>query len=154
MWVIFEGLDKTGKTTLEWEFLKATNFKHVVVDRGPMGYMTFDKLFGRDTKLGNQEFIRQARKAMKPGGNTFVVYCYTDENVVNERLKKHGEKLLQEVEPYKGRSYAKVQKLYATNVARYYKHERTLMLDTTNKSIDECIHLIKEKIEEGMKSEL
>ena len=146
MWVIFEGLDKTGKTTLEWEFLKATNFKHVVVDRGPMGYMTFDKLFDRDTKLGNQEFIRQARKAMKPGGNTFVVYCYTDENVVNERLKKHGEKLLQEVEPYKGRSYAKVQKLYATNVARYYKPERTLMLDTTNKSIDECIHLIKEKI--------
>jgi len=154
MWVIFEGLDKTGKTTLEWEFLKATNFKHVVVDRGPMGYMTLDKLFGRDTKLGNQEFIHQARKAMKPGGNTFVVYCYTDENVVNERLKKHGEKLLQEVEPYKGRSYAKVQKLYATNVARYYKPERTLMLDTTNKSIDECIHLIKEKIEEGMKSEL
>lgn len=154
MWVIFEGLDKTGKTTLEWEFLKATNFKHVVVDRGPMGYMTFDKLFGRDTKLGNQEFIRQARKAMKPGGNTFVVYCYTDENVVNERLKKHGEKLLQEVEPYKGRSYAKVQKLYATNVARYYKPERTLMLDTTNKSIDECIRLIKEKIEEEMKGEL
>lgn len=154
MWVIFEGLDKTGKTTLEWEFLKATNFKHVVVDRGPMGYMTFDKLFGRDTKLGNQEFIRQARKAMKSGGNTFVVYCYADENVVNERLKKHGEKLLKEVEPYKGRSYAKVQKLYATNVVRYYKPERTLMLDTTNKSIDECIRLIKEKIEEGMKSEL
>lgn len=154
MWVIFEGLDKTGKTTLEWEFLKATNFKHVVVDRGPIGYMTFDKLFDRDTKLGNQEFISQTRKVMKPSGNTFVVYCYADENVVNERLKKHGEKILQEVEPYKGRSYEKVQKLYETNVAKYYKTERTLMLDTTNKTIDECIHLIKEKIEEVQKGEL
>ena len=154
MWVIFEGLDKTGKTALEWEFLKATNFKHVVVDRGPMGYMTFDKLFGRDTKLGNQEFIRQARKAMKPGGNTFVVYCYTDEATANKRAIACCEKPISEVEPYKGREYSKVQKLYATNVARYYKPERTLMLDTTNKSIDECIHLIKEKIEEGMKSEL
>ena len=47
MWVIFEGLDKAGKTTLEWEFLKATNFKHVVIDRGPVGYMTFDKILGR-----------------------------------------------------------------------------------------------------------
>ena len=154
MWVIFEGLDKTGKTTLEWEFLRATNFKHVVVDRGPIGYMTFDKLFDRDTKLGNQEFINQARKAIKPSGNTFIVYCYANENVVNERLKKHGEKILQEVEPYKGSSYEKVQKLYETNIAKYYKTERVLMLDTTNKTIDECIHLIKEKIKEVQKGEL
>lgn len=74
MWVIFEGLDKAGKTTLEWEFLKATNFKHVVIDRGPVGYMTFDKILGRETKLGNQEFIYQARKIMK-SGDFMVVYC-------------------------------------------------------------------------------
>lgn len=154
MWVIFEGLDKTGKTTLEWEFLKATNFKHVVVDRGPMGYMTFDKLFGRDTKLGNQEFIQQARKVMKQSGNTMVVYCYANEDVVNKRLNDHGEKLLHEVEPYKGRPYNKVQKLYAVNVSRYYKPEKTLMLDTSDKTIEECIQLIKEKMEEVLKGEL
>ena len=47
MWVIFEGLDKAGKGTLEWGLLKATNFKHIVIDRGPVGYMVFDKLFNR-----------------------------------------------------------------------------------------------------------
>ena len=57
MFVIFEGLDKTGKTTLEWELLKATNFKHIVIDRGPVGYMTFDRLFGRSTNLGTGIFF-------------------------------------------------------------------------------------------------
>ena len=33
MWVIIEGLDKAGKTTQEWEFLKATKFKNDVIDR-------------------------------------------------------------------------------------------------------------------------
>lgn len=154
MWVIFEGLDKTGKTRLEWEFLKATNFKHVVVDRGPMGYMTFDKLFGRDTKLGNQEFIQQARKAMKSSGNTMVVYCYANEDVVNKRAIECREKPISEVEPYKGREYSKIQKLYVTNVSRYYKPEKTLQLDTTSKSIDECVELIIEKLKEVQKGEL
>ena len=50
MWVIFEGLDKVGKTTLEWDLHRATNFKHVVIDRGPVGYMVFDKIFDRETE--------------------------------------------------------------------------------------------------------
>ena len=79
-----------GKTTLEWEFLKATNFKHVVIDRGPMGYMTFDKLFDRETKLGNQEFIHQARKIMK-SKDFMVVYCFASEDVAARRLKEHNE---------------------------------------------------------------
>ena len=154
MWVIFEGLDKTGKTTLEWEFLKATNFKHVIIGRGPAGYLTFDELFGRSTKLGKQEFIHQARKCMKGKAEFMVVYCYTDEKTANSRAVASGEKPISEVEPYKGRDYKKVQKLYATNVTRYYKPERTLMLDTTNKSVGECVQLIKDKMEEVMKGEL
>lgn len=145
MWVIFEGLDKAGKTTLEWEFLKATNFKHVVIDRGPVGYMTFDKVLGRETKLGNQEFIHQARKIMK-SGDFMVVYCTVDEATAEERLMLHGETC-----PY---DYAKAQKLYRDNVRRYYKPEKTLELDTTNKSIGECVELIVEKLKEVQQSEL
>lgn len=149
MWVIFEGLDKVGKTTLEWEFMKATNFKHVVIDRGPMGYMTFDKLLDRETKLGNQQFIHQARKIMKPHSEFMVVYCYANEDVVNARLKEHNETQLE-----CNCSYAKMQKLYRDNVHRFYKREKTLELDTSNKSIDECVKLIIEKLEEVQKGEL
>ena len=139
MWVIFEGLDKAGKTTLEWEFLKATNFKHMVIDRGPIGYMTFDKLFNRETKLGNQDFIHQARKISK-NQDFMIVYCHASEDVVAKRLKEHNEEC-----PY---NYGKAQKLYRNNVRRFYRPEKTLELDTTNRSIDECVELIVQKLKE------
>lgn len=139
MWIIFEGLDKAGKTTLEWEFLKATNFKHIVIDRGPVGYMVFDKIFGRTTPNGDNEFIHQARKCMK-GKDYLVVYCCCDKSAADARLKEHNETC-----PY---DYAKAQKSYLTNVMRYYSEDKTLLLDTTNKSIDECVKLICEKLAE------
>ncbi len=145
MWVIFEGLDKAGKTTLEWEFLKATNFKHVVIDRGPVGYMTFDVLFDRETNCGKQEFIHQARKSMK-SNEYMVVYVYCDSKVAEKRLSDHGEAC-----PY---NYNKAQKLLRDNVRRFYKPNKTLQLDTSTKTIDECVKLIVEKLSEVQKGEL
>lgn len=144
MWVIFEGLDKAGKTTLEREFLKATDFKHMVIDRGPVGYKTFDKIFNRTTKLGDQDFVHQARKIMK-SKDFMVVYCFADSAVVTKRLKKHGEKC-----PY---DYNKAQTLLRNNVRRYYRREKTLELDTSNRTIDECVKDIIDKMREVMKSE-
>lgn len=139
MWVIFEGLDKAGKTTLEWEFLKRTNFKHMVIDRGPVGYMTFDKLFGRETKLGNHDFVHQARKIMK-NQDFMVVYCFAPENIAAERLKEHNEKC-----PY---DYGKAQKLLRDNIKRYYRKEKVLNLDTSKLTIDECVGLIVGKLKD------
>lgn len=145
MWVIFEGLDKAGKTTLEWEFLKATNFKHMVIDRGPVGYMTFDKLFDRETKLGNQDFIHQARKIMK-GKDFMVVYCFAPNEVAMERLSRCNEEC-----PY---DYGKAQKLLRNNIRRFYKPEKTLELNTGYMTIYECVKAIIKKLEEVQKSEL
>lgn len=145
MWVIFEGLDKAGKTTLEWEFLKATNFKHMVIDRGPMGYMTFDKLFDRETKLGNQDFIKQARRIMKTR-DFMVVYCYAQPDVAAARLKDHNEDC-----PY---DYVKAQKMLRDNIHRFYRREKTLELDTSNRTIDECVKMIIKKLEEVQRGEL
>ena len=145
MWLIFEGLDKAGKTTLEWEFLKATNFKHMVIDRGPIGYMTFDRLFNRETKLGNQDFIHQARKIMK-NQDFMVVYCFASKEVVDKRFKEHNENV-----PY---DYCKAQKLLRDNICRFYRPEKILELDTGNNSIQECVQMIIEKLKEVQKGEL
>lgn len=145
MWVIFEGLDKVGKTTLEWEFLKATNFKHMVIDRGPIGYKLFDKLFERDTKLGNQDFIHQARKTCK-NKDFMIVYCTCDAATALGRIKAHNEEC-----PY---DYAKAQKMYKDDVRRYYRPDNLVVVDTTNASIEDCVKLIVEKLEEVQRGEL
>ena len=145
MFVVFEGLDKAGKGTLEWEFLKATNFKHMVIDRGPMGYMTFDKLFGRSTKLGDRDFIHYARKITK-SNDYMIVYCTVDKNVAEERLKAHNETC-----PY---DYDEAQKLYRKNIRRFYNMSKVLELNTTNRSVKECVELIVEKLKGVQQSEL
>lgn len=139
MFVIFEGLDKAGKTTLEWEFLKATNFKHMVIDRGPVGYLTFDKIFGRSTKLGDENFIHYARKITK-SNDFIVVYCTVDKNVAEERLKAHNETC-----PY---DYEKAQKLYRDNVHRYYKDDKVIEIDTTFLTVERCVEVIIQKLQE------
>lgn len=145
MFVVFEGLDKAGKTTLEWEFLKATNFKHMVVDRGPMGYMTFDKIFGRSTKLGDRDFIHFARKITK-SDDYMIVYCKVSKEVAEARLKAHSETC-----PY---DYKDAQKLYDYNVRRYYKPDRVVEIDTTFLPVERCVELIVEKLREVQRSEL
>ena len=145
MWIIFEGLDKVGKTTLEWELLKATNFKHIVIDRGPVGYLVFDKIFERETKLGNQEFIHQARKIMK-SKDFMIVYCTANKDIVDARLKEHNESC-----PY---DYEKAQKLYKNNIYRFYRDNKVIEIDTTSLSIEKCIEIIIEKLEEIQKDEL
>lgn len=139
MWVIFEGLDKAGKGTLEWGLLKATNYKHIVIDRGPVGYMVFDKLFNRETQLGNQVFIKQARKVNK-SKDFVVVYCYASEDVVAKRLKEHNEEC-----PY---NYSKAQKLLRDNIKRYYSQDKVIEIDTSNITPDECVELIVKKLKE------
>ena len=146
MWVIFEGLDKSGKGTLEWGLHKATNFKHIVIDRGPVGYLTFDKIFNRDTKDRDEYFIKQSEKAMTLN-NFFVVYCTVNKNTAITRIESNNE-----ICPY---DYEKAQEIYRDNIYKYYKDEKVLEIDTTFLSIERCIEIIVQKIkewEEGLES--
>lgn len=139
MWVIFEGLDKAGKTTLEWEFLKATNFKHVVIDRGPAGYAVFDALFNRETNEGYEQYVRNV-KDMKDSGNFLVVYCKVPYFVAKQRLREHNETC-----PY---DYILAQEMYDKSIERLYKgHGIKVITVDTIKTIKECVDLIKGALE-------
>ena len=135
MWVIFEGLDKAGKTTLEWEFLKATNFKHVVIDRGPIGYKVFDELLGRSTSEGDAEFIKMAKQA-KDSDDCMIVYCHCGYETAKKRLIEHNHEEL----PY---NYHKAQILLSNNIKMHYADK---VVDVnTDKPLNECIaKMVKE----------
>ena len=146
MWVIFEGLDKAGKTTLEWEFLKATNFKHIVIDRGPAGYVTFDYLFKRfDDENENQ--IAACISDMINSNNFLVVYCKAPVHVAMKRLEEHNETC-----PY---DYELAQALYDRSIGVLYQDRKisVVTIDTMN-SIEDCVKMIIEKLEEVQKREL
>ena len=134
MWIIFEGLDKAGKTTLEWEFLKVTNFKHIIIDRGPAGYLVFDTLFKRRTEAGNKQYAKNIA-LMKASDDFVVVYCKAAIDVAMQRLKEHNETC-----PY---DYNEAQGLYDFAIEKMYKEKgiKVIEVDTT-KSIEECIELI------------
>lgn len=137
MFVIFEGLDKAGKGTLEWEFLKATNFKHIVIDRGPAGYIVFDYIFDRQTDEGDLEFIRSARVAMDTD-SFMVVYCRVSSAVALKRIEEHNETC-----PY---NYNKAQDMYDWCIGTIYDKEKVVTIDTSM-PIEECVRKIIEKLE-------
>ena len=51
MIIIFDGMDKVGKTTLIHALDKATNYEHIIIDRGPNSYLVYDKLYKRPYEL-------------------------------------------------------------------------------------------------------
>lgn len=134
MWVIFEGLDKSGKGTLEKEVLKATNYKHIIIDRGPAGYTAFDILFGRVTTESRSEFARNIAD-MTRSKNFVVVYCKVPADVAMKRIEEHGETC-----PY---DYKFAQEIYDEGIKMLYKERgiKVIEIDTT-KSIEECVNLI------------
>lgn len=148
MFILFEGLDKSGKTTLEWELLKATNFKYVVIDRGPAGYLTFDTIFDR---FDSEDIARAVNyvndiSTIKDSKNFFIVYCKVSEKIAMERLKAHNEEC-----PY---DYKEAQCLYDKNIKNLYQDYGIAVLELdTSESIDVCIKTIMQKIEEALKSE-
>jgi len=135
VWVIFEGLDKAGKGTLEREFLKATNFKHIVIDRGPAGYATFDSIFDRVTREGIEQYAKNVNSMVQSEGDFVVIYCKVPTDVAMKRLKEHNESC-----PY---DYEFAQERYNEAIEMLYDDFgiKVITIDTT-KSIEECVNLI------------
>ena len=138
MFVVFEGLDKSGKGTLEREFLKATNYKHVVIDRGPAGYMAFDCLFGRQSHTGNFQFLADAALLMD-SGRFMVVYCVAPEDVALQRIAEHNETC-----PY---DYGYAQKIYDMHIDALYNKGKVVVVNTAL-PIEQCVDMILQKFRE------
>lgn len=127
--VIFEGMDKTGKTTLKEEFNKRTNFIHYVVDRGPISNIAYNNLFNREKELN--DFFEKLCDSIK-NVNHLIVYCYANENDIKERLKKHNEELPENTTIYE------TQELFFNEIKN--RQLNFIAINTSFSTIDECLY--------------
>lgn len=128
--IIFEGVDKSGKTTLINAFNKATNFKYVVLDRLTTSSKVYNDLFKRD----NREYYESFENAIKKNFNVFVILCECNNEIIERRLIDNNEKLPKELI-----EISKVKESFYNEV--YESFERYTIINTEN-DINECLRLI------------
>lgn len=86
--IIFDGVDKVGKTTLKTMFDKHMDFFHWTIDRGPLSHMVYNISYRRN---GQNLFIGNVTKVCR---NAILIYVKADEETVKERILRAGEKLV------------------------------------------------------------
>ena len=135
--IIFEALDKTGKATIRDRFNKKTNFGYVVLDRLTTSSKIYNEFFGRD-RLG---YYKTIEDAMIKAFNVLVVLCECDTEIILERLRNANEEL-----PEQLRNVDEVKKAFREEVERSFINY--VVIDTTNKEIDECVDSIITRVME------
>lgn len=86
--IIFDGVDKVGKTTLKTMFDKHMDFFHWTIDRGPLSHMVYNISYKRN---GQNLFIGNVTKICR---SAVLIYITADEEVVKQRILRAGEELV------------------------------------------------------------
>lgn len=134
MLVIFEGMDKTGKTTLVKEFNEITGYKHIVIDRGPVSSYVYDDIYKRGCRDSYEGFER-AICSIKH----LVVLCIASKSTIHRRLVEAGEFLPKEQIEAGGVPH--IQKKF---IEESFKSNMNVVTINTDESIEYCLDIIKE----------
>lgn len=142
MFLVFEGLDKTGKGTLEKLVGKLTNYEHVVVDRGPLGYIAYDTIHNRLTNKRLKMFESEWNMIKK---DAIIIYCFARNETIRTRQIKHNEEVF---------TYERIKQeseTYMNIISKYTKSKQCIFVDTTYTTPEQSAEYIKYCIEKGEK---
>lgn len=139
-WIItFEGsCDCTGKTTLINKFNQATNFKHLLRDRGTLSTRAYAKKFGRD--IGDFDDIE---KYIANYPYHLLVYMTADKVDVIERQKIKND-------GWNSNDYDLDTSLFDEMLHNSYYHN-VVFLNSSERTYDEEIEAILERLQETEK---
>lgn len=140
--IIFEGVDKSGKTTLLNMFNKRTDFKYVVLDRFTISSKVYNLMFKRDDK--NMEYYNNVEQTLLKNFNVIIVYCFCEnEFKIKDRLKAAGEELPRPLEDVK---FVNDRFRHEMIVREERKDCNVIWVDTNN-GVEECILQIVDEVE-------
>lgn len=137
--IIFEGVDKSGKSTLIEKLNKRIDFGIIVLDRFTTSSKVYDEMFARN---GRNYFV-EIEQSFKQVYEPLVVLCVAPADVIQKRLDLYTEYL-----PRQLSDINKVQNAYYKEIESF---ENRLILNTHILSPEECVEIILEKIDEILK---
>lgn len=136
--LIFEGLDKTGKTSLKTEILKRTN-SIICWDRGPASQWVYGMLMGKE-ETPSKEALHTLEDCMNIASefDTIYVWVRTDLDILKKRMKFHNE------------DEFLIKTVLVTNfLYNSYMSDTQLPIieiNTTNSSIEDCVEKILKEV--------
>jgi hypothetical protein len=78
--IIFDGVDKVGKTTMKALFDKATKFFHWTIDRGPLSHLVYNIVYNRQ---GQNQAVGNITHIMS---HAIIVYMTADQSILEKRI--------------------------------------------------------------------
>lgn len=81
--VFVDGIDRTGKDSVIRAIHKKTKYKHVLVNRGPISYLAYHKIFDRDCVVSDYLNL------LTPG--TISVVLVGDPSIIKQRFVNTNE---------------------------------------------------------------
>ena len=125
--IIFEGVDKSGKTSLKVEFNNKTNYRYWVLDRSIISSIVYDSVYHRD----NLSYLEDCLFALKKSFNLKVILCTAEKTIIESRLEFANETLPNEL-----KDISKIQKLFKKVLDDYI--DDYIVINTKN-DISSCI---------------
>ena len=138
--IIFEGVDKSGKTTLLNMFNKITNFKYVVLDRFTTSSKVYDTMFKRH----NREYFSRIEKNFFTNFDVIIVYCYCSTETSRRRLAEAGEVLQDEIDDIDA---VEAEFRKELNLRQAIGDCKIIMVDT-DRDLEECLYDIVRGVDE------
>ncbi len=77
--IVFEGVDRCGKTTMMLEFNKKTNYKYICYDRGLISYLAYAKIHERNNFMPIKAFLPSLR-------HTLFVFIDVRQQTITDRV--------------------------------------------------------------------
>ena len=138
MIVIFEGIDKVGKTTLIKAFGAAEGYKSLCMDRGPAGYFFYDIIFDRLNNERLENIVGEIHDINRT--KHIIVYLYANPEVVSHRLDENKEKYIYPIDIFTAMT------MYQAITKSMYFDDTIISLNTAEKTIDECVKKIIDEV--------
>lgn len=133
--IIFDGVDKTGKSTLKGLLEKKTNFFNWVIDRGPLSALVYNIVYNR----GEQNL--DINNITKICPDAVLIYCTANTATIRRRIANFPNEPIIDVEKDK-----MIFEAVLNTTAHMWK--KVIMIDTTiftpEESIGEIIYGLKD----------